>query len=312
MEEPGDTEVHPDDLLSIQQVSRLLGVPTPTIRSWERRYGVSVSHRSPGGHRRYTQQELHVLRRIRDDIARGHPAVAAAARTTAARDAVNDGWIETFLEAAHRLDPHGVENVLDLAAATHGLGRAIDEVMLPAMRELGRWWEIGRCDVAHEHLASETTRSWLAGIVPEPVSPTPFGPVILSCGPRDYHTIGLDCIGALLRERGWECRSLGARVPPASLALAVEESNAVAVVLVSHLSMARRAAVDSLRSVQWDNLELFYAGNAFISRQARVGVPGHYLGTNLTAATELVLATITAAQHSNAPGENNGGTGLTG
>ena len=39
--------------LSIQQASETLSVPAPTIRSWERRYGVPVADRSSGGHRRY-------------------------------------------------------------------------------------------------------------------------------------------------------------------------------------------------------------------------------------------------------------------
>src|SRR4051812_44897471 len=38
--------------LTIQAVSQLLDVPAPTIRSWERRYGVPPTSRSQGGHRR--------------------------------------------------------------------------------------------------------------------------------------------------------------------------------------------------------------------------------------------------------------------
>ena len=60
--------------------------------------------------------------------------------------------------------------------------------------------------------------------------------------------------------------------------------------------MARRSSVESLRGSQRPNTILFYAGNAFLTRQARQGVPGTYLGTNLARAADLVSAFITA-QH---------------
>ena len=68
----------------------------------------------------------------------------------------------------------------------------------------------------------------------------------------------------------------------------------MAVVLVSHLSMARRSSVESLRGAGGRARILFYAGNAFLTRQARQGVPGTYLGTNLSRAADLISAFITA------------------
>ncbi|MBC7595031.1 MAG: MerR family transcriptional regulator, partial [Kineosporiaceae bacterium] len=63
---------------AIKQVSELLGIPAPTLRSWERRYGVPVTSRSSGGHRRYAEDELNQLRLMRDEIARGKRAADAA------------------------------------------------------------------------------------------------------------------------------------------------------------------------------------------------------------------------------------------
>ncbi|MBA3527831.1 MAG: MerR family transcriptional regulator, partial [Propionibacteriaceae bacterium] len=60
-----------DRELTIQQASQVLNVPAPTIRSWERRYGVPLADRSSGGHRRYARVQLDQLRRMRDLIARG-------------------------------------------------------------------------------------------------------------------------------------------------------------------------------------------------------------------------------------------------
>lgn len=282
----------PDVLLSMQEVSRALMVPAPTIRSWERRYGVTVGEHSVGGHRRYTVAELNSLRGMRDDIGRGYSALEAATRLKAALAAPPDPLVNVLVEAAHSLDATAIEGVLDAARAGLGLGGAVDAVMLPAMRDLGRWWQTGRCDVAHERLATQTVRTWLARVPAGPPSLAVHRPIVLSCGPRDHHTIGLEAFDALLRERGWSCLMLGSRVPSASFALAIHESDAVAAVMVSHLSTARRSTVESLRLADPRRTHLFYAGNAFLTRNSRQGVPGTYLGTSLTVATKLISKAI--------------------
>ncbi|GLW10752.1 hypothetical protein Misp01_58800 [Microtetraspora sp. NBRC 13810] len=64
----------------IGAVSRTLGVPAPTLRTWNLRYGIGPSRRSPGGHRRYDAADLRRLaemnRLIRSGVA---PAEAARA-----------------------------------------------------------------------------------------------------------------------------------------------------------------------------------------------------------------------------------------
>src|SRR4051812_27451518 len=60
--------------LTISSVSSLLGVPVPTLRSWERRYGFPSPARTNGRHRRYAMDEVELLRALRDEITRGHPA----------------------------------------------------------------------------------------------------------------------------------------------------------------------------------------------------------------------------------------------
>ena len=196
---PDGLGLDPDAILTIQHVSQLLMVPSPTLRSWERRYGVPAARRSAGGHRRYSHDDLHDLRRMRDDIARGYPAAEAAARVHRREITVADPLVDRFLEAAHRLDPAGVRNALDEALEEFGLDVAVDAVLLPALRELGRWWQIGRCDVAHEHLATDVARRWLARFTTTESQVDQQRPIVLSCGPRDCHGIGLESMAAMLQ-----------------------------------------------------------------------------------------------------------------
>ena len=283
-----------DAQLTIRQASTILNLPAPTIRSWERRYGVPGADRSGGGHRRYTRDQLDRLRRMRDLIARGRRPVEAAALVRAGHGTSPGPLVDAFLQGACDLAPESIARTLDVAHQTLGLDRTVDEVLLPAMREVGEWWHTGRIDVSHEHIATNATKAWLSTLTPAgPLRPQP--PIILSCGPLDHHTLGLESIGALLRHRLWDCRLLGARTPGESLSQAVQETDAAGVVLVCHVVAGRPAAVDALRSTQLRRSHLFYAGGAFASHRARHGVPGHYLGTNLAQAADLVTATITSA-----------------
>ena len=284
--------------LTIQQVSRLLDVPAPTIRSWERRYGVPQANRSIGGHRRYSDEQVRGLRRMRDAISRGQPAAEAAilAKTVQLRAQEASPLIDGLLAAALRLDPRAVTASLEAAHAALGLDAAVDDVLFPALRRIGRDWESGRCDVAHEHLAAEAARNWLTRMpeVPRSDGRRP-GPVLMTGGPDDHHILGLEALAALLRLRGSDVRVLGVRTPAESVVFTIKEMGPAALVLVSHLPVNRRSAVHALRLAAECAVPIFYAGAAFETSQARANVPGTYLGDSVTAAADTLAAALAQA-----------------
>nr|BFE87054.1 hypothetical protein GCM10020093_096550 [Planobispora longispora] len=71
----------------IGAVARRLGVPAPTLRTWNLRYGVGPSRRSPGGHRRYDSGDLWRLEEMNRLIKTGVPAADAARQVLRARPA---------------------------------------------------------------------------------------------------------------------------------------------------------------------------------------------------------------------------------
>ena len=280
--------------LAMQDASRLLGVPAPTIRAWERRYGVPDTPRSAGGHQRYSAEALHQLRLMRDEIARGRQAADAAAvvRAIRAQHGPEAELVERLLNFSQRLEPVGVRTVLDEAREQLGLARAVDDVLMPAMRQVGLWWETGRCDVAQEHLTTEAVRSWLAKMSAFAPEPTHTTGLVLACGPRDLHTLGLEALSMVLAYDGWSCRVLGARTPAENLITALRATGAGAAVVVSHLSNGRRPAVDAIRRVSSIGARVFFAGNAFLTARARMGVPGAYLGESIAGAVAIIEAEL--------------------
>ncbi len=277
--------------LTIADVSAEIGVPVPTIRSWERRYGFPTPARTRGRHRRYSRREVHLLRALRDEIARGFPAREAVRRVlerTAPPTGPAADLVAGVLEAASRLDPAGLRSVLDTAALTLGVEAAIQNVLLPAMRDIGHRWASGRCDVAQEHLASEGVRGWLArmlALAPEPFRP---GPILLTAGPKELHTIGLEAFAVILARRGWAVRVLGS-LPATALAAAVRRTRALAVVVTCHRATTRRPAVEAIAAAaEVPGVAVFYGGAGFSAPSRRRDVPGTYLGEDLVEAAELL------------------------
>jgi MerR family transcriptional regulator, light-induced transcriptional regulator len=276
---------------AIRAVSELLGVPAPTLRSWERRYAIPTTGRSDGGHRRYSDEAVNELRLMRDEIARGAKAsdAARAVRTMLDPSDPRLARIESLLAASRDLDPARIREVLNLAHDELGLAAVIDDVLMPTMRLVGNFWETGRCDVAQEHLTTEAARAWLSWVASLAPAPGSARPILLACGPRDLHTLGLEALATLLVHRRRGCRVLGARTPARTLATAITATDAAAVVVVSHLTTQRRPAVDALCQAEKTGVSVFYAGNAFTMPAAREGVPGIYLGDKLAYAAEQIL-----------------------
>lgn len=284
------------DGVPIADVSRALRVPMPTLRSWELRYQIPAASRLPGKHRRYSAREVHTLRLMRDEVARGTRASIAAqtVRTLLGIDGPAADLIKEILAAAAQCDTEGIRAGLDRAAAALGPAGCIDEVLLPALRQVGQWWDTGVCNLAEEHLSTEAARAWLDKRSAFAPPPTMRRPVVLACGPGDLHTIGLEALALLLRQQGWPCRLLGAHTSTAALTTAVQATGAAGVVIVSHLPTSRRRAVDSMTAAAGLGLPVFYAGNAFSSARRREQLPGTYLGTVLRDACALVNTTLRA------------------
>jgi DNA-binding transcriptional MerR regulator/methylmalonyl-CoA mutase cobalamin-binding subunit len=277
--------------MQIAAVSRLLGIPVPTIRSWERRYEFPAPPRTDGRHRRYGSVELEQLRALRDLASKGHSTKDAVAlvRGTAPSGSQDGSPTEKVLDAVLALDGDLLRAELDAATERLGVEAGIQRVILPAMREIGSRWREGRCDVGREHLATEVVRSWLsrqAFLAPHAFRPRP---IVLASGPQDLHTLGLEAFSVILARRGWACRVLGARTPPDALVATVRSVDAVAAVVTAQRTATRRSAVGSIEAAHGlPGVRAFYAGDAFASRAARRDVDGIYLGEDLVEAAVII------------------------
>lgn len=65
-------------LLGVMGAARVLGIATATLRSWDRRYGLTPSVHTKGGHRRYNPQDMARLQAMGRMVRAGVPPAEAA------------------------------------------------------------------------------------------------------------------------------------------------------------------------------------------------------------------------------------------
>jgi methanogenic corrinoid protein MtbC1 len=246
-------------MYTIKQAAARTGLHVPTIRAWERRYGVVRPSRTAAGYRLYDDDaiaRLLAMRRLVDGD--GWRPSQAAERVIAARDSadlaalgrepdrptathamsgrdVSPGTaadlIDAFRTAARLFDIPAIEDVLDDAFAAQRFEGAMRDVVFPALRAVGDGWSSGDIDVAAEHAASETVRRRLSQLY-EAAGLSVAGPTVLvGLPPGSYHEIGAFAFAVAARRAGLGVLYLGADVPLESWLRTARETEAPLVVL---------------------------------------------------------------------------------
>lgn len=124
--------------MSIGELARRAGVPVPTIRTWEQRYGVPAPARSRGGHRRYGPDDLLRITAVRE-LVEGGATVAAAARRVSKGQSGPDPSPAPPVPLSAALDAGAIEAAYSATRALLRIRRpaqAVD-ILVRVVRELG-------------------------------------------------------------------------------------------------------------------------------------------------------------------------------
>jgi len=127
--------------------------------------------------------------------------------------------------------------------------KVADDLLMPALRQIGVLWEKNKISAAAEHLATEITRYVIYRLFDslprkKPVSAS----ALLACVPGDEHDLGTDLMANLLASEGWSTVFIGRGTPQADLLEAVSNLRPnvifLSVSLLSHLPAARSLILD--------------------------------------------------------------------
>jgi DNA-binding transcriptional MerR regulator len=211
----------------IATVAELTGVPEPTLRAWERRYGLPTPDRTESGYRLYgpghVRQVLEMKRLCEGGVAAAEAAKLVLERgeadppATAALDS-NAALVDAIVDAVKRFDDAGLDQLLRRVLLLGSAETILDRVLAPALVTIGERWHEGEIGVAQEHLASQKIGALLRDLV----RLAPGTDAVFASFAEDEHDIGL--LGFALRVADWGTRPvfLGARTPPSAVRNAVE------------------------------------------------------------------------------------------
>jgi MerR family transcriptional regulator, light-induced transcriptional regulator len=235
--------------LRIGEFARRVGVSPELLRAWERRYGLLQPIRTEGGFRLYTDEDAERVERMKRAVGDGLSA-AEAARLALVQERATEGALEDARErlvtAAHDYDGTALHTIVDDALAGFSLETVLAELIIPALREIGRQWERGKLEVGQEHFASNLVRERLLALAR--MWGRGSGPLaVLACAPGERHDIGLIAFGLVLRSHGWRILFLGADTPLAALRRAVAQTDPRLVLVASMDSALLEAAGSELR-----------------------------------------------------------------
>ena len=242
----------------IHVVAEVTGIPEPTLRAWERRYGIPSPERTAAGYRLYSLREVEQVRAMKAACDGGMSAAEAARSVRQVRDAATvkettaqtvdrsafEGARNLLLEAIERLDDEALETRLRQIMFLGNATTILDEVIQPTLVEVGRRWHAGEISIAHEHFASHRFATALRDLARLSSGSPGATPVLLAGFVDDEHELGL--LGLAVRLGAWGLRPvvLGPRTPAVALRNAIDSVHPALVGLSMTLTPAVSRATE--------------------------------------------------------------------
>ena len=169
------------------------------------------------------------------------------------------GSAESLLDALLSGDAANAADALEDAMG-HGVDPidVLDDVLTPAMHEVGRLWERGTIGVSEEHLAASVVNRMLTRLAPLLITaPACSGPAVLMAAAQgERHVLGLQMAAGVLDGAGYTVKYAGADLPARALLAFAERERPALVAIACTGSWAPAAdignAITQLITVQPD------------------------------------------------------------
>lgn len=184
--------------LKTSEAAALLNVSPNTLRAWERRFGYPKPQRSAGQHRLYTHGEVAALR---DALQQGLSISSAVSR---AREALSSDT-GTLVGALSSFELDRADAAMESALALRSVERAVEEVLLPSLDELGSKYGIESAPWA---FSARWADGWLRRA--QRLAPPPVRPISLLVGDASRDELDPDALA--IRAFELFCGRAGARV----------------------------------------------------------------------------------------------------
>jgi DNA-binding transcriptional MerR regulator/methylmalonyl-CoA mutase cobalamin-binding subunit len=226
---------------SIRVVEAQTGIPSDTLRVWERRYGFPKPARKPGGGRLYAESDvtrLRLIARARDAGYRPGDVLALPDRELANLVAAPEPKpvkvsagpdLAALIDDAKNDRVDVLRSSLRTLSVTLGPRAFVTDVAQPFAAALGTAWAAGELEVRQEHLATALLSARLRVLLSTFEDGEEPPVVVLATLPGEVHTLGLDLVAVYLASQRATPRLLGANTPPDQIAAAARAFDAAVV-----------------------------------------------------------------------------------
>jgi excisionase family DNA binding protein len=275
----------PLQYLSTAQVAAGLGVGVSTIKRWVED-GILPATKTAGGHRKLLLADVLAVAK-RNNLPVHESALLGARATSKSPRDPSSRWKE-FHRALVKGDLRSSRAAIH-GAYQHGtpVETIADEIVQPAMQQIGKEWQAGVIDVMHEHRASQLCASVLTELKQWlETRAVRHRPVAVGGAPEGDHTVLATLLAQMvLLDAGWDAVNLGPSTPLKSLALAVRELRPKLVWLtISHQvvdAQFRRDYSTLYQLIQDSGASLVIGGRA-LTESIRASLPYTAYGDGLT------------------------------
>jgi len=202
--------------LKTSQLADAFGLGVSSIKRWIDA-GELLASRTVGRHRLIEPAEA-----VRFALSRGLPTEELQALCQL--PAVEPWSADRLADALRGGRPAEARRVIASAFAEVGAVALADDLIRPAMEQIGHGWAAGEVEVYREHHATGVVNAALVDLIgrlPGPVDPEAAPLAIGSGPPGDLYSLAIDLGELVLRDLGWEVLNLGSNLPMGSLARAV-------------------------------------------------------------------------------------------
>lgn len=239
-----------DSKYGIKIAARLSGLTPYVIRSWEKRYGIVDPERTDTNRRRYSNEDIELLRTLRLLTEAGYSIGSIAGMTFDAlklllgtieeqnRGTVSEDELqshatmrEELLQRSKQLDGLGIERLLVEGSVRFSHRTLLEEIIVPFMQDVGRSWKEGSLRIAHEHVASMAVSNVLTNLLFGTAVPTDAPPIVVSTPQGQQHELGALVAANMAVLAGWDATWLGPDLPAEEIAASVRDLGASVVLL---------------------------------------------------------------------------------
>jgi MerR family transcriptional regulator, light-induced transcriptional regulator len=301
-------------IYNLKAVMQEVGLNGATLRAWELRYGLPKPHRTAGGHRLYSRNDIDMLKWLMDRQKEGLSisqavemwkvsglatqiienenrvpiAVSASEHTL---DQLRDKWVA----ACEAFDEQASNQVLDQAFAIAVPETVCIEVLERGMARIGQGWFDRLLSVQQEHFASALAMRRVNTLLTAVPPATHSGRLLAACPPGEMHDFILLLVTYLLRRKAWDVVYLGANVPLKNLDEAIK-STRPALVLSAAQTLTGAASLRTMSEfLVQQGVSLAYGGGIFnLVPDTIQRIKGYYLGTSLAMVPDTVETLVMA------------------